>query len=362
MTLRVMQVLHQGGGAGSVTSTLHLSIGLARRGIEIIFVCPPESEVEAGARRAGLDVRPLFLPPHARRANARALRGLIDREKPHLVNSQSARDRQALTWLGLTGRLEVPAVFTRRQMPLTFWLENWIASRVATRVIAVSQAVADELARKGTPRARLVVIHNGLVTERVDRVITPEELDRWRERIDWQPTRCVAGIVARHKDQAVVLRALDQVELPIHLVLAGVEPAGELAQMAGSVPERHRVSVVPFDSDVRPLYDLLDLVLLPSRMEGLSQALLEAMALGKAVAVSAATGNLDVVSDGVDGLLVSPPLDPATWSRAITRLAGDRAAAARMGQAARVTAREKFSLAKTVERTAQLYSELIGQG
>lgn len=358
MSARIMQVLHQGGGAGSVTSTLHLSVGLARRGFEVLFVCPPDSEVEAGARKAGLDVRPLFLPPHERRKNAAALASLIALEQPQLINSQSARDRQALTWLGLTGRLQVPAVFTRRQMPLTFWLENWVASRVATRVIAVSQAVADALARKGTSRSRLVVIHNGLVTERVDRPVTPAELDRWRARIGWQADDCTAGIVARRKDQVVVLRGLSQVEAPIHLVLAGVENSGELAQAAGNVPPRHRVSFVPFDSDVRPLYDLLDLVLLPSRMEGLSQALLEAMALGKPVAVSAATGNLEVVTDGVDGLLV-PPLDPAAWARAINRLVSDRSASRRMGEAARITARDRFSLDRTVDSTARLYGELI---
>lgn len=353
-----MQVLHQGGGAGSVTSTLYLSIGLARAGYDIIFVCPPDSEVEAGARQAGLEVRTLFLPPHARRANAAALRGLIQRERPALINSQSARDRQALTWLGLTRRLAVPAVFTRRQMPLTFWLENWIASRVATRIIAVSQAVADALARKGTPRSRLVVIPNGLVTDRIDRAVTQLERIRWENRIDWRPGPVTAGIVARRKDQAVVLQALARVEVPIHLVLAGVEASGELAREAGLVPERHRVTFVPFDSDVRPLYDLLDLVLLPSRMEGLSQALLEAMALGKPVAVSAASSNPEVVTDGVDGLLVAP-LDPAAWASAITRLATDPALARRLGAAARVTAREKFSLAHTVERTAQLYAGLI---
>ena len=353
-----MQVLHQGGGAGSVTSTLHLSIGLAKLGHHVLFVCPPDSEVEAGARQAGLDVRALLLPPHARRKNAAALAGLIEREKPQLINSQSSRDRQALTWLGLTGRLAVPAVFTRRQMPLTFWLENWLASRVATRVIAVSRAVADALARKGTSPSKLVVIHNGLVTERVDRPVTPADLEHWRQRIGWQPDQRTAGIIARRKDQVVVLRGLAQVEIPLHLVMAGLETTGELAQAAREVPPQHRVTFVPFDSDVRPLYDLLDLVLLPSRMEGLSQALLEAMALGKPVAVSAATGNLEVVTDGVDGLLVSP-LDPAAWARAITRLASDQAAAARMGEAGRITARERFSLARTVDSTARLYRELI---
>ena len=353
-----MQVLHQGGGAGSVTSTLHLGIGLAKVGHHVIFVCPPESEVEETARRAGLDVRALFLPPRARRKNALALEALISRERPQLINSQSARDRQALTWLGLSGRLPVPAVFTRRQMPLTFWLENWVASRVAARVIAVSQAVADALARRGTSRSKLVVIHNGLVTDRIDRPVDAADLQRWRERIGWQPDMPTAGIIARRKDQAVVLRGLAMVETPVHLVLAGIDAVDELAQTARQVPARHRVTFVPFDADVRPLYDLLDLVLLPSRMEGLSQALLEAMALGKPVAASAAAGNLEVVTDGVDGLLVSP-LDPPAWARAITRLTSDRSAAARLGNAARATAREKFSLARTVESTERLYRQLL---
>ena len=96
-----MQVLHQGGGAGSVTSTLHLSLGLARRGVAVRFVCPPDSEVEALARAGGLEVLPLALRPGARRANAAALAALLARHPVDLVNSQSARDRQALTWQAL---------------------------------------------------------------------------------------------------------------------------------------------------------------------------------------------------------------------------------------------------------------------
>jgi glycosyltransferase involved in cell wall biosynthesis len=358
MNPRVMQVLHQGGGAGSVTSTLHLSIGLAQRGVDIVFVCPPDSEVEAAARQAGLDVRPLQLFPHKRRQNAAALASLISRERPQIINSQSSRDRAALTWLGVTRRLGVPAVFTRRQMPLTFWLENWIAGRVATRVVAVSHAVADALQQKGIPRSRLSVIHNGLVTARVDRPVSAVELERWRDRIAWDPHRRTVGIVARRKDQDVVLRALSLLDAPIRLVLAGVE-SGELAELARAVPHRHAVVFVPFETDVRPLYDLLDMVLLPSRMEGLSQGLLEAMALGKPVAASAATGNLEVISHGTDGLLV-PPRDPAAWASAIHQLIDDEELGRALGEAARMTARVKFSLEHTVQRTAQLYEDLIG--
>jgi glycosyltransferase involved in cell wall biosynthesis len=110
--------------------------------------------------------------------------------------------------------------------------------------------------------------------------------------------------------------------------------------------------------EVRPLYELLELALLPSRSEGLSQALLEAMALGKPVVASSATGNLDVVTDGVDGLLV-PPRNPMAWATAIESLLTQPDLARRLGQAARTTARHRFSLAHTIERTGALYREVL---
>jgi len=99
--------------------------------------------------------------------------------------------------------------------------------------------------------------------------------------------------------------------------------------------------------------------LLPSRMEGFSQSLLEAMALGKPVIASAAGGNPELVTDGEDGLLV-PPLEPAAWAAALERVLVDPALAARLGEAARHTARERFSLDRTVSRTLQLYRSLGG--
>ncbi|HXE57721.1 MAG TPA: glycosyltransferase family 4 protein [Gemmatimonadales bacterium] len=358
MTLRVMQVLHQGGGAGSVTSTLHLSLGLQRAGVQVRFVCPPDSEVEAAARAAGLEVHPLRLLPRARLANAAALAEWLARHPVDLVNSQSARDREALTWLALTRRLPVPFVATRRQMPRTFWLENWLAGRYAARVIAVSRPVAEALVRRGTPKEKIRVVHNGLVAARVDRVLAAGEVERWRRRIGWEPSRATLGIVSRLKDQGVVLRALAQVAAPVRLVLAGVAPGGPLERLAARVPPRHAVVFLPFEPDVRPLYELLDLVLLPSRMEGLSQALLEAMALAKPVIASAHSGNLDLIRDGVDGRLV-PPTDPAAWARAIEELLAESARARRLGEAARTTARETFSLERTVRGTLAVYQEVM---
>lgn len=360
MSLTVMQVLHQGGGAGSVTSTLHLSLGLARAGVRVRFVCPPDSEVEALARDGGLEVHPVPLLLRRNRANAEALKSLLDHYPVDLVNSQSARDRRALAWLALTRRLRSPLLVTRRQMPKTLPIENWLVSRVAARVIAVSPSVGAALVRRGTPRSKLAVIPNGLVTQRVDVPVSEVQLADWRGRIGWEPSRRTVGIVARAKDQAVVLQALHHVASPVRLVLAGIDPAGPLGELAGKVPQRHKVVCLPFTSDVRPLYDLLELALLPSRNEGLSQGLLEAMALAKPVIASNAGGNRDVITNGVDGLLV--PREPQAWGRAMERLLRDRTLATQLGAVARKTARERFSLENTVRRTADLYRAILHFG
>jgi len=356
--LSVMQVLHQGGGAGSVTSTLHLSLGLTRAGVHVRFVCPPHSEVEALAKAEGLEVHPLALEPKQRRENAAYLSALLQRHPVDLVNSQSARDRQALTWLALTRRLPVPLVATRRQMPHTFPVENWVMSRVAARVIAVSRAVGEALVRRGTPRRKLAIIPNGLVTQRVDRPVSEESREEWRRRIGWDGHRPVVGIVSRPKDQEVVLKALESLTTPIRLVLAGVDPSTRLGNLGRRAPEQHAVVCVPFTPDVRPLYDLLDLVLLPSRSEGLSQSLLEAMALGKPVIASAASGNLEVITNGIDGRLVAPG-QPDAWADAIQQLLDNPAEAERLGSAGRKTARERFPLSLTVDRTIALYRTIL---
>jgi glycosyltransferase involved in cell wall biosynthesis len=355
---RIMQVLHQGGGAGSVTSTLHLSLGLQRAGYQVTFVCPPGSEVEAQARGGGLEVHPVSLEARRGWHNAGRLYRLLQEHPADLINSQSSRDRSALGWLALTGRLGAPLVITRRQMPRTLTAGNWLVSRLASRVVAVSQAVAAALCRRGTSRNKLVVIPNGLVTSRVDVPVPPATLERWRREIGWEPSRRTIGIVARLKDQAVVLRALDQVATPVRLVLAGVGPESSLSDLAGRVPARHAVVLLPYAADVRPLYDLLELALLPSRMEGLSQALLEAMALSKPVIASAAAGNLDLITHGVDGLLVAP-LDPDSWAQAITELLSNSQRAGHIAAAARDTARNRYALERTVQATAELYRTVL---
>ena len=352
-----MLTLHQGGGSGAVNSTLHLALGLAGLGVRVLFVCPPGSPVEAEARAGGLEVAPVALAPGRRRANARLLSELLARHPVDLINSQSSRDREALTLLGVTGRLSAPLVLTRRSWPRTSRLENWLAGRVASRVLAVSEPVRAALEAGGIPPAKLVVVPNGVLTERLDRVVREQEVDEWRRRIGWEPTRRTVGIVTRPKGQEVVLRALAQVATPVRLVLAGLD-ASALSLPLPAIPERHVVVRLPFDPAIRPLYELLEAALHPSRWDAMPQAVLEAMALGKPVIASRATGSAAVIRHEVDGLLASPD-DPADWAAQLDRVLTDPALAARLGQAARHRARDDFSLERTVAGTLRVYQGVL---
>jgi glycosyltransferase involved in cell wall biosynthesis len=140
----------------------------------------------------------------------------------------------------------------------------------------------------------------------------------------------------------------------------GVEPDPALAALAAALPERHRAVFVPFIPNPLAFYHLAAAAALPSRIEGLSQALLEAMAFGLPVAASRAGGNPDLITDGETGLLVEP-LEPRAWTQALERLLGDEALARRLGGAGRRLVRNEFTVARTAERTEKVYRDAMAR-
>jgi glycosyltransferase involved in cell wall biosynthesis len=101
----------------------------------------------------------------------------------------------------------------------------------------------------------------------------------------------------------------------------------------------------------------LDVAVLPSRAEGMSNALLEYMAAGRPIVATAVGGNAELVEHGVHALLV-PPDDPGALARAIDRLLNDRPLARRLGAAARLRARERFGRDAMVRRFEDFYQGL----
>jgi len=355
-SLTMLQLTHQGEGAGSTQSILSLSRHLARRGHRVLVGCRAGTLLARLADQARLEVVPLDFGRLGPLADAVA--DVIARERVDVVNSHDTRDRRALAWLRWRGRLPQPFVVTRRTMPLTFPPEVLAIGLTADRTIAVSDTVARALRRRLHPGGRLRVVPNGIDLERVD--AEPPEADVAAARAALGPLdgRPVVVVVARRKDQHVLLAALPMLRRPVAVACIGIEPDRELLALRDALPGRHRVVFVPFTERPLPFYRLAALAALPSRIEGLSQALLEAMALGLPVVASEAGGNPDVVTSGETGLLV-PPLDRMAWARAVDRVLGDGAFRARIARAGRELVRRDFTLERTAERTEAVYGEAI---
>jgi phosphatidylinositol alpha-1,6-mannosyltransferase len=202
------------------------------------------------------------------------------------------------------------------------------------------------------------LVPNGIALERMDAPVPAADLAAARAALGETDGRPVVVVVARRKDQDVLLAALPAVARPLVLALVGIEPDARLSALAGAVPPRHHVVFVPLTDRPLAFYHLASVAALPSRIEGLSQSLLEAMALGLPVVASDAGGNRDLVTSGETGLLV-PPRSAAAWARALDRLLADGDGARRLARAGRELVRRDFTLDRTAERTEAVYREAV---
>ncbi len=217
----------------------------------------------------------------------------------------------------------------------------------------------------GVPADRLTRIINGVDTGRFRPDGPVAELPEAFAGTD----RVRIGTVGRLeavKDQGTLLEAfirlrdLDPAVFPrLRLILVGegsLRPALEARARAAGVGDQ--VWFAGARDDIPELLRALDLFVLPSRAEGISNTIMEAMASGLPVVATAVGGNDELVRDGETGRLV-PAEDPAALALAL-QACGDPALRRRMGAAGRVRAEAAFSLAAMVNRYLEVYDRQCG--
>jgi len=119
-----------------------------------------------------------------------------------------------------------------------------------------------------------------------------------------------------------------------------------------------RVVFAPWQADALPIIAAADLLVLPSRYEGMSNVLLEAAALGKPIVATDVEGVREVL--GEDALdQIAPPGDVKVFADNVLQLFNNRSAMAAAGAANRRRAADRFSLPETVRRYADLYGRLL---
>ena len=245
--------------------------------------------------------------------------------------------------------------------PRNVVIQRW-AWRRMDAVLSVSSRLADRMADQiGFARARIHVIRNGIDTGRFRPALRADA----RASLGIAEDECVIGTVGRLvpvKDQAGLIEALARLNergVRARALIAGDGPLrGELEALAAVRGVGQSVTFLGARSDVERVLAALDIFVLSSVSEGLSNTILEAMASGVPVVATRVGGAEESVEEGRTGMLV-PASSPGDLADALAGLAHDHALRAQFGAAGRLKAEREFSLEAMTDAYTDFYTGLV---
>jgi len=320
---------------------------------------------------------PVYIFPLARTYDlkalvvARRLIRLIRSLKPGIV--QTFFETSDL-WAGPIARLTgVPVVISsRRDMGILRSRKHRLAYRALGRIFdqthAVSEVVRQEFIQKDRLRpSRVVTVYNGVTLDRIDSVST-SECTRVRHELNLGETSHIItalGHIRRVKGLDVLIRAVPAVQRRFPnavFIIAGetheAEHGRELSRLCAELGVTNRVRFLGGIPDPLPLLKASDVFCLPSRSEGLSNALLEAMACGLPAVATRVGGNPEVIDDGRNGYIVESE-DANALAERLSDLLDNQQVRADMGRMARSTVEDRFSDEQMIARVVREYESLL---
>ncbi len=237
-----------------------------------------------------------------------------------------------------------------------------ILSLFTNKIIAVSSAVKVFVVKKEKISAKkLTVIHNAVDPKE----FMPCDASYLKKEFNIYDGTFIVGTVSRlipQKGQQYFLEAAHQISKNNKNIKFFIIGDGALRKSLEILSERigivDKVIFTGFQQDIAGFLSILDIFVLPTLREGLPVALIEAMAMGKPIITTNIRGMEDLVTDGYNGLLVSPE-NPDMLAKAILKLINDNLYAQKLGLNARKTVKEKFSLKIMVEKTERIYQGFL---
>lgn len=365
----------EGGVARVVTD---LAGAQVRAGLRVVVGCPGNTPLARAAAAVGATTLhwPASREPGPRTAaEVRRAGRLIRQAGPDLVHAHSAKAGLAAR-LALRGRL--PTVYQphawsfeaaggRTARAARSWEQY--AARWADRVLCVSEAERFTGVRNGVP-GRWAVVRNGVDTDRFTapppsapahetrRLACRARLAALRGVPSAAPLVVCVGRLCEQKGQRTLLGAWPR--------LAARMPGVRLA-LVGDGPDRERLrrlaphgTVFAGDSDeVDRWYAAADVVVLPSRWEGMALTPLEAMACGRPVVVSDVDGARELLPPGQEDACLVPPGDADALADALFHLVRDPHLRTHLGEVAMKHVRAEFDVRSTTEAVLRMYRELL---
>ena len=239
------------------------------------------------------------------------------------------------------------------------WLDR-ITERMVTRHVCVSQAVADfSIERGGLSPEKIVVIPNGVDVERFQNAPLAD-LSQY-EIPPGSRTLLFVGRLDPQKGPRLLLQAvrgLFPVHRNLHLLMVGDGPlATELKEWVCAQRLESRIHFAGWRPDVPSLLKAADVLVLPSRWEGMPNVVLEAMAAGRPVVATRVEGVSELVTDRETGLLVEPG-STETLAGGIALLLAEPDLGRSAGKKAQQVSKERFTIDAVASAYADLYVNL----
>lgn len=364
--MKILQICSARQLGGGEKHLADLANGLARNGHEVYAALIPSSPLLSElSSLPKQNLVELAMRNSLNIASAMKLARFVRQHEIDIVHAHVARDYP----LAALAARRAPArlVLTRHVLfPLS--RIHQLTLRRTTRIIAVSQSVADSLRAQGIfDPAKIVQIHNGID---VDRFAKGREDVAAREGGADKKLRVgmighlapIKGVEDFIRAAAVVCGRRDDVEF----VIAGEDKSrdGEhrrhLEALINELRLNQRLTLVGWVDDVAKFLPTLDLFVSSSGSEPFGLAIVEAMAGGVPVVSTRSEGAREIIDDNQTGRLV-PIADVSALASSIDELLSDPDERARLSENAQRAVRERFSLEEMVAATEQVYRDAISQ-
>ena len=354
--LQVCSVTTFGGGERHLADLSHALVDL---GHEVYAASVPSSPL--WSELSFLDKERTFaLSRRNYLKNLRELAGFVRAHDIQIVHAHAARDYHLAALavrLASRGRL----VLTRHVLfPLRPINKPLLKS--AGRVIAVSEAVAESLRQNGVIEpSKITVVHNGIDVDRFEQPTT---------RGDGPVLVGTVGHLAPIKGHDIFVRAAALISAhrkDVQFVVIGEDKSSELdnrkslERLITELGLNQIVRMPGWRDDMPAQLSSLTLFVSAARSEPFGLAIVEAMAAGLPIVATKSEGALEILEDGSTGKLV-PAGNPEALADAIDNLLADPVERARLGNNARLAARQRYSLKRMASDTEQVYRKLLNHG
>ena len=359
--MKILIVSQQADVAGSTYSISYLAKGLSERH-QVWVACPEHSILWQLLEATPVRLIPIDIVNKLERKSIRQIGQLVRQHHMDVVNAQSSRDRYITILARWRYRLPCKLIHTRRQLSKSIGIlgQSWFYEKGTDRIVAVSEGVKQSLVKIGIHPKHIHVIYNGTPAEKYTH-IDEQQVEKLRQQYQITGDDIVIGSVARLKEQDQILRALRTIQQKVKVIFVGIEPQPEYEPMIEQFTTPHEVHFTgPVDNQTAlHFYPLFRMNLLASTIEGLSQALLEAMAMGVPVIATRMGGNPELIEHPENGLLFDNN-DIPQLTRCIEQLIDDDALHHKLSANGRKTALKDFSIDNTVRNYEAFFQHITG--